>query len=131
MAIVQTQGEDERQPLTCGHMYLALTTCGRRYLPHGNSSDMIDEHTFENMICKMSALLLRPVYGVFQVIPGVYVGNIRDSKDKKQLEANHITHILSIHTNASKIHQVCFNKQDVTLMLTWWPGASENFVRPS
>lgn len=38
-----------------------------------------------------------------KVLPGLYVGNFRDSKDPEQLKAHHITHILSIHDNARKL----------------------------
>lgn len=32
-----------------------------------------------------------------QVLPGLYVGNYRDSKDPQQLERHNITHIVAIH----------------------------------
>jgi atypical dual specificity phosphatase len=35
--------------------------------------------------------------GMDKVLPGLYVGSIRDSKDKEQLTRNQITHILSIY----------------------------------
>lgn len=38
-----------------------------------------------------------------KVLPGLYVGNIRDSKDAEQLKTHNITHILSIHDNARKL----------------------------
>lgn len=38
-----------------------------------------------------------------KIIPGLYIGNFRDAKDQEQLEANKITHILSIHDNAKKL----------------------------
>ncbi|XP_063589537.1 serine/arginine repetitive matrix protein 2-like isoform X2 [Penaeus indicus] len=41
--------------------------------------------------------------GMNKVLPGLYVGNFRDSKDPEQLKAHHITHILSIHDNARKL----------------------------
>ncbi|XP_033754414.1 dual specificity protein phosphatase 22-like [Pecten maximus] len=41
--------------------------------------------------------------GMNKIIPGLYVGNFRDSKDPEQLEKYKITHILSIHDNAKKI----------------------------
>ncbi|MPC91878.1 Dual specificity protein phosphatase 22 [Portunus trituberculatus] len=37
------------------------------------------------------------------VLPGLYVGNIRDSKDSDQLKTHNITHILAIHDNARKL----------------------------
>jgi len=43
---------------------------------------------------------------VFQVLPGLYVGNYRDSKDASQLERFEITHIVAIHDAARKLHSV-------------------------
>jgi atypical dual specificity phosphatase len=43
---------------------------------------------------------------VFQVLPGLYVGNYRDSKDASQLERFEITHIVAIHDAARKLHTV-------------------------
>ncbi|XP_019878278.2 protein phosphatase Slingshot-like [Aethina tumida] len=42
--------------------------------------------------------------GMNKVLPGLYVGNYRDSKDSSQLAKHSITHILSIHDTAKKIH---------------------------
>ena len=41
-----------------------------------------------------------------QVLPGLYVGNYRDSKDAAQLERFEITHILAIHDAAKRLHSV-------------------------
>ncbi|XP_013776655.1 dual specificity protein phosphatase 22-B-like [Limulus polyphemus] len=38
-----------------------------------------------------------------KVLPGLYVGNLRDSKDQEQLRENNISHIISIHDNAKKV----------------------------
>lgn len=43
---------------------------------------------------------------MFQVLPGLYVGNYRDSKDASQLERFEITHIVAIHDTARKLHSV-------------------------
>ncbi|GFT93894.1 dual specificity protein phosphatase 22-B [Nephila pilipes] len=43
--------------------------------------------------------------GMNKVLPGLYVGNFRDAKDQEQLRANNITHIISIHDNAKKVHE--------------------------
>lgn len=43
---------------------------------------------------------------LLQVLPGLFVGNFRDAKDVQQLTDNKITHILAIHDNAKKIHNV-------------------------
>ncbi|KAL1517569.1 hypothetical protein ABEB36_001314 [Hypothenemus hampei] len=42
--------------------------------------------------------------GMNKVLPGLYVGNYRDSKDASQLAKHNITHILSIHDTARRIH---------------------------
>ena len=42
----------------------------------------------------------------FQILPGLYVGNLRDSKDVKQLDVHKITHILSIYDDARKMFKV-------------------------
>ncbi|KAK9736181.1 Dual specificity phosphatase, catalytic domain [Popillia japonica] len=42
--------------------------------------------------------------GMNKVLPGLYVGNYRDSKDSAQLAKYNITHILSIHDAAKKLH---------------------------
>lgn len=46
---------------------------------------------------------------IFQIVPALYIGNYRDAKDTDQLEANKITHILSIHDNAKKLLDVSPN----------------------
>ena len=38
----------------------------------------------------------------FKVLPGLYLGSLKDSKDPEQLEKNQITHILSIHDDAKE-----------------------------
>ncbi|XP_046994135.1 dual specificity protein phosphatase 22 [Schistocerca americana] len=43
-----------------------------------------------------------------QVLPGLYVGNYRDSKDAAQLERFQITHIVAIHDAARKLHSVVY-----------------------
>jgi len=40
------------------------------------------------------------------VIPGLFIGSFRDSKDFAQLESNQITHIISILDAPKKIYQV-------------------------
>jgi hypothetical protein len=44
------------------------------------------------------------------VLPGLYVGNYRDSKDAVQLDRFNITHIVAIHDSARKIHPVSKTK---------------------
>lgn len=56
------------------------------------------------VLCFLFCLLL--MWHVLQVLPGLYVGNFRDAKDPDQLRANNITHIISIHDNAKKVHDV-------------------------
>ena len=38
----------------------------------------------------------------WQILPGLYVGSVRDSKDQEQLRLNNITHIISIHDNPKR-----------------------------
>jgi atypical dual specificity phosphatase len=38
--------------------------------------------------------------GMDKILPGLYVGSIKDSKDAEQLSKNNITHIVSIHEDA-------------------------------
>ncbi|KAG1666507.1 Dual specificity protein phosphatase 22 [Nymphon striatum] len=40
-----------------------------------------------------------------EVIPGLYIGNFRDSKDQEQLKLNNITHIISIHDNPKQLNK--------------------------
>ncbi|KAK9871426.1 hypothetical protein WA026_012803 [Henosepilachna vigintioctopunctata] len=46
----------------------------------------------------------RPFNIFSKVMPGLYVGNYRDSKDANQLNKHKITHILAIHDTARRIH---------------------------
>lgn len=41
--------------------------------------------------------------GINKVLPGLYLGNIKDAQDKELLKTHNITHILSIHDNAAPI----------------------------
>ncbi|VDI42753.1 atypical dual specificity phosphatase [Mytilus galloprovincialis] len=43
--------------------------------------------------------------GMNKVLPGLFVGNFRDAKDRQQLADNNITHILAIHDQAKKLHE--------------------------
>lgn len=43
------------------------------------------------------------------MLPGLYVGNYRDSKDAVQLDRYHISHIVAIHDSARKLHPVSIN----------------------
>lgn len=38
--------------------------------------------------------------GMDKILPGLFVGSIRDSKDMEQIRKHGITHILSIHEDA-------------------------------
>lgn len=42
--------------------------------------------------------------GMNKVMPGLYIGNYRDSKDYQQLERYQITHIVSIHDSPRRFH---------------------------
>ncbi|CAE1305196.1 unnamed protein product [Acanthosepion pharaonis] len=41
--------------------------------------------------------------GMSKIISGVYIGNIKDSKDIKTLTENQISHILAVHDNAKEL----------------------------
>ena len=63
-------------------------------------------HTFNSL----NALFL------LQILPGLYVGNLRDSKDSRQLDIHKITHILSIHDDdARKPFKVRYLILEITL----------------
>ena len=51
-------------------------------------------------------LEMSEIIGQLQVIPGLFVGNLADSKDLLQLEQNHISHIVSVYDNARRIFKV-------------------------
>ncbi|XP_072297686.1 dual specificity protein phosphatase 22-B [Eucyclogobius newberryi] len=55
--------------------------------------------------------------GVNKVLPGLYLGNFRDARDREQLARNNITHILSIHDNAAPLLQemtyLCISAADL------------------
>ncbi|CAH1779548.1 unnamed protein product [Owenia fusiformis] len=40
-----------------------------------------------------------------KILPGLYVGNIRDAQNKQKLDDHGITHVLAIHDTARKIHE--------------------------
>uniref|UniRef100_A0A182NPF9 Uncharacterized protein n=1 Tax=Anopheles dirus TaxID=7168 RepID=A0A182NPF9_9DIPT len=44
--------------------------------------------------------------GMNKVMPGLYIGNYRDSKDYQQLDRYGITHIVSIHDSPRRFHPV-------------------------
>uniref|UniRef100_A0A8C6HW59 JNK pathway associated phosphatase n=1 Tax=Mus spicilegus TaxID=10103 RepID=A0A8C6HW59_MUSSI len=37
---------------------------------------------------------------LFQILPGLYIGNFKDARDAEQLSRNKVTHILSVHDTA-------------------------------
>ena len=55
-------------------------------------------------------------YVFLQVLPGLFVGNYRDSKDLNQLQTHNITHILAIHDSPKhlypQIHYLCVKAND-------------------
>lgn len=57
-------------------------------------------------MCKLTDDLIVTKNSIVQVLPGLYVGNYRDSKDPVQLDKYKITHILSIHDAARRLHAV-------------------------
>ncbi|KAL3259384.1 hypothetical protein MRX96_002034 [Rhipicephalus microplus] len=67
--------------------------------------------------------------GMNKVLPGVYIGNFRDSKDPEQLQANNITHIISIHDTARKLHE---DKEYLCIQASDTPGQNlSQFFSPS
>ncbi len=72
--------------------------------------------------CTLSLFFLR------QILPGLYIGNFRDSKDCKQLDVNRITHILSIHDDAKKLFKV--TRKTKGGALTFWSKIRFQFVFP-
>ena len=69
----------------CGGTWLTQRTCSTR----------------PSFLLEMSEII-----GQLQVIPGLFVGNLADSKDLLQLEQNHISHIVSVYDNARRIFKV-------------------------
>ncbi|EEB14103.1 dual specificity protein phosphatase, putative [Pediculus humanus corporis] len=60
-----------------------------------------------NVACRwLRTVFILPIMGngMNKVLPGLYVGNYRDSKDNAQLERYGITHIIAIHDAARKLH---------------------------
>jgi hypothetical protein len=47
---------------------------------------------------------------MLKVLPGLFVGNYRDSKDVAQLERHFITHILSVHDSPKRLLPVNMQK---------------------
>ena len=56
---------------------------------------------FQVCIWALKCVLSECVF-LLQILPGLYVGNFNDAKDLEKLNANNVTHILSIHENAKK-----------------------------
>lgn len=55
--------------------------------------------------------------GMDKILPGLFVGSIRDSKDLEQIKKHNITHIVSIHEDAKEgsiqnIEYLCFTASD-------------------
>jgi len=57
--------------------------------------------------------------GMSKVIPGLFVGNLADSKDLVQLEQHHISHIVSVYDNARRIFK---DRQYLLLVASDTPG---------
>jgi len=52
-----------------------------------------------------------------QILNGLYLGNLRDSRDAAQLTQNCITHIISVHDNAKPLQAV---RMSSLLSYTTW-----------
>lgn len=59
-----------------------------------------------SLVRAIKRFVFKNVFASLQVLPGLYVGNYRDSKDVNQLSKHNITHILAIHDTARKLHPV-------------------------
>ena len=57
-----------------------------------------------------------------KIMPGVFVGSIRDSKDVEQLKKNNITHILSIYEGAKE------GGIEVTRLIPLWLRLQIEFI---
>ncbi|KAI1902269.1 hypothetical protein AGOR_G00042960 [Albula goreensis] len=74
--------------------------------------------------------------GVNKVLPGLYLGNFKDARDKEQLARHNITHILSIHDSAAPLLQemtyLCIPAADLpTQNLTQYFKESISFMHES
>lgn len=77
----------------------------------GETYNTINSFNFQKFgVSKVVAnIIFRHIYNrtnFSQVLPGLYVGNYRDSKDPAQLAKHNITHILAIHDTARRLHSV-------------------------
>jgi hypothetical protein len=48
------------------------------------------------------------MYICVQVLPSLYVGSYRDSRDQEQMDRYRISHIVAVHDNAKKLLKVCY-----------------------
>lgn len=74
--------------------------------------------------------------GVNKVLPGLYLGNFKDARDREQLARHNITHILSIHDSAAPLLQemtyLCIPAADLpTQNLTQYFKESISFMHES
>lgn len=72
-------------------------------------------HNFQNLVKKKKSKLFPKLDGIFsrpladmgnginKVLPDLYLGNIKDARDREMLAQRNITHILSIHDTAAPI----------------------------
>ena len=65
-----------------------------------------------------------------QVMPGLYVGNLQDSKDSIQLEHHNITHIVSIHDTARRVFKVGARALPECVLKRAWQFVSGLWFRP-
>lgn len=79
---------------------------------------------FINLLVNLQGVCTEVLSNWLQVLPGLYVGNYRDSKDPVQLEKYKITHILSIHDAARRLHSVSF----IFTLFTIKMGKIDNFL---
>lgn len=76
-------------------------------------SEAVDSNAKGPILCNHRAM----GNGMNKILPGLFIGNFRDSKDERQLEENNITHIVSIHDNAKPLREdrtyLCISASDI------------------
>ncbi|XP_028443714.1 dual specificity protein phosphatase 22-B [Perca flavescens] len=71
-------------------------------VPHNLASDL--KVTPECVLCVLSSRRFADMgNGINKILPDLYLGNIKDARDRELLAQHNITHILSIHDTAAPI----------------------------
>lgn len=68
-----------------------------------------------------------------QIMPGLFLGSLDDSQDRRQLKQHNITHIISIIENAKpyfeEIKYLCIDEEDSSSRLHLFFAESINFIQ--